>query len=67
MLEYVLKDPPPLVHSKVWRLLAGFPVAVWSNQPRRHVPKSKATSTNRNRRLFRERGIELPHPNKELF
>ena len=38
---------------------------VWSNQPRRHV-QIKSDINYRIERLFRERGIKLPHPTQEF-
>ena len=65
-VEYVLKDPPPLVQFiKFGDYSLDFRLLVWSNQPRRHV-QIKSDINYRIERLFRERGIKLPHPTQEF-
>jgi small-conductance mechanosensitive channel len=65
-VEYVLKDPPPLVQFlKFGDYSLDFRLLVWSNQPRRHV-QIKSDINYRIEGLFRERGIKLPHPTQEF-
>ena len=65
-VEYVLKDPPPLVQFlKFGDYSLDFRLLVWSNQPRRHV-QIKSDINYRIEQLFRERGIKLPHPTQEF-
>jgi potassium efflux system protein len=65
-VEYVLKDPPPLVQFlKFGDYSLDFRLLVWSNQPRRHA-QIKSDINYRIERLFRERGIKLPHPTQEF-
>jgi len=65
-VEHVLKDPPPRVQFlKFGDYSLDFRLLVWSNQPRRHA-QIKSDINYRIERLFRERGIKLPHPTQEF-
>ncbi len=60
-VEYVLKDPPPRVQfMRFGDYSLDFRLLVWSNQPRRHA-QIRSDINYRIERLFRERGIKLPH------
>ena len=63
----VLKDPPPRVQFLGFGDFSlDFRLLVWSNQPRRHV-QIRSDINYRIEELFRERGIQIPYPVRELL
>lgn len=66
-VKNVLKDPPPRVQFLGFGDFSlDFRLLVWSNQPRRHV-QIKSDINYRIEELFRERGIQIPYPVRELL
>ena len=65
-VEYVLADPKPSVQFLGFGESSyDFRLLVWTDRPRRH-PKIKSDINYRIERLFRERRIEIPFPQREL-
>jgi potassium efflux system protein len=65
-VEYVLADPKPGVQFLGFgESTYDFRLLVWTDRPRRH-PKIKSDINYRIERLFRERRIEIPYPQREL-
>ncbi len=66
-VKNVLMDPPPRVQFLGFGDFSlDFRLLVWSNQPRRHV-QIKSDINYRLEELFRERGIQIPYPVRELL
>src|SRR6266550_6755907 len=65
-VDNVLRDPAPKVQFLKfgdWSL--DFRLLVWTNRPRIHT-QIRSDINYRIERLFRERGIKLPHPTQEF-
>ncbi|HUE82260.1 MAG TPA: mechanosensitive ion channel domain-containing protein [Pyrinomonadaceae bacterium] len=63
----VLKDPSPRVQFLGFGDFSlDFRLLIWSNQPRRHV-QIRSDINYRIEELFRERGIQIPYPVRELL
>jgi potassium-dependent mechanosensitive channel len=65
-VDRVLTDPPPNIQFlKFGDFSLDFRLLVWTRQPSRH-PQIRSDINHRIARLFRERGIVIPHPVQEL-
>jgi potassium efflux system protein len=66
-VEYVLEEPKPSVQLTAFGdYTLDFRLLVWTDRPRRH-PKIKSDINFRINRLFKEAGIEIPNPQRELI
>jgi len=65
-VEHVLEDPPPKVQFlKFGDYSLDFRLLVWTRQPN-HRPQILSDINYRIKKLFRERGIEIPYPTQQL-
>lgn len=65
-IEYVLAEPKPSVQFLSFGDSAlDFRLLIWTDKPRRH-PKIKSDINYRIDALFREAGIEIPFPQRDL-
>jgi small-conductance mechanosensitive channel len=65
-IKYVLNDPKPTVQFLGFgESSLDFRLLVWTDRPRRH-PQIKSDINYRIARLFREKRIEIPYPQREL-
>jgi small-conductance mechanosensitive channel len=65
-VEYLLAEPKPSVQlTGFGDSTLDFRLLVWTDRPRRH-PKIKSDINYRIARLFREAGIEIPNPQRDL-
>jgi potassium efflux system protein len=65
-VEHVLESPKPSVQfTNFGESSLDFRLLVWTDRPRRH-PQIKSEIRYRVRRLFREAGIEIPFPQRDL-
>ena len=65
-VEFVLDEPRPSVQFLGFgESTLDFRLLVWTDRPRRH-PRIKSDINYRIRRLFREAGIEIPYPQRDL-
>ncbi|MFN2479981.1 MAG: mechanosensitive ion channel family protein [Pyrinomonadaceae bacterium] len=66
-VEYVLAEPKPSVQlTGFGDYTLDFRLLVWTDRPRRH-PKIKSDINFRINRLFKEAGIEIPSPQREVL
>lgn len=66
-VEYVLEEPKPAVQlTGFGSFTLDFRLLVWTDRPRRH-PKIRSDINYRINRLFKEAGIEIPNPQRELI
>jgi small-conductance mechanosensitive channel len=66
-IEYVLAEPKPAVQlTGFGSFTLDFRLLVWTDRPRRH-PKIRSDINYRINRLFKEAGIEIPNPQRELI
>jgi potassium efflux system protein len=65
-VEHVLESPKPSVQfMEFGDSSLDFRLLVWTDRPRRH-PQIKSEIRYRIRRLFREAGVEIPFPQRDL-
>jgi potassium efflux system protein len=65
-VEYVLPEPKPSVQLTAFGdFTLDFRLLVWTEHPRRN-PKIRSDINFRINRLFKEAGIEIPNPQREL-
>ena len=65
-VEFVLEDPKPSVQFLSFgESSLNFRLLVWTARPRRHV-KIKSDINYRIHRLFKEKKIEIPYPQRDL-
>ena len=65
-VEYVLAEPKPSVQMTGFGdSTLDFRLLVWTDRPRRH-PKIKSDINYRIARLFKEAGIKIPNPQRDL-
>lgn len=65
-VNYVLSEPKPSVQfTEFGDSSLNFRLLVWTDRPRRH-PQIKSDINYNIRRLFLERGIEIPFPQRDL-
>jgi small-conductance mechanosensitive channel len=65
-VEYLLEEPKPSVQlTGFGESSLDFRLLVWTDRPRRH-PKIKSDINYRIVRLFKEAGIEIPNPQRDL-
>ncbi|HVG28176.1 MAG TPA: mechanosensitive ion channel domain-containing protein [Pyrinomonadaceae bacterium] len=66
-VEYVLAEPKPSVQLTAFGdFTLDFRLLVWTEHPRRN-PKIKSDINFRINRLFKEAGIEIPNPQREVL
>jgi potassium efflux system protein len=66
-VEYVLAEPKPSVQLTAFGdFTLDFRLLVWTEHPRRN-PKIRSDINFRINRLFKEAGIEIPNPQRELI
>ncbi len=66
VVEYVLEEPKPGVQFLEFAASSlNFRLLVWTDRPRRH-PKIRSDINYRIRRLFLEKKIEIPFPQRDL-
>jgi potassium efflux system protein len=66
-VEYVLEEPKPAVQlTGFGSFTLDFRLLVWTDRPRRH-PKIRSDINYRINQLFKEAGIEIPNPQRELI
>jgi small-conductance mechanosensitive channel len=66
-VQFVLDDPAPKVQFlKFGDYTLDFRLLVWTRHPSRH-PQIRSDINYRIRKLFKERGIEIPYPTQEFL
>jgi small-conductance mechanosensitive channel len=66
-VELVLEDPPPKVQFlKFGAYALEFRLLVWTRHPNRH-PQIRSDINYRIKKLFKERGIQIPYPTQEFL
>ena len=66
-VEHVLETPKPSVQfAEFGESALDFRLLVWTDRPRRH-PQIKSDIRFRILRLFREAGVEIPNPQRDLY
>ncbi len=65
-VQFVLEEPKPTVQFMDFADSSlNFRLLVWTDRPRRHLPVKSAIRYNIHR-LFKEEGIEIPFPQRDL-